>query len=143
MKKILIINGPNLNMLGIRKRELYGNENLEDINNFIKSQVHDAELTFFQSNSEDEIIDQIHAAMKLYDGAVINPGAFTHYSYAIADAIEAVDIPVVEVHITNIHAREEHRRKSVTAPYCAGQISGLGKYGYILAINWLLILNTN
>ena len=123
-------------MLGARRPEMYGGESLEEICAFIKSHS-DAEVAFFQSNSEGDIIDRIHKSPDNYDGIVINPGAFTHYSLAIADAIEAVDIPVVEVHITNVHAREEYRRTSVTAPFCAGQIAGLGKYGYVCAINYI------
>ena len=136
MKKILVINGPNLNMLGIREPEIYGKNNLAALYDMIKKKAEElgVSVDFFQSNHEGEIIDRIHKAYNDSDAAVINPGAYTHYSYAIHDAIEAVGIPFVEVHISNIHKREEFRHKSVTAPACVGQICGFGFYGYILAL---------
>ncbi|MBQ3037821.1 MAG: type II 3-dehydroquinate dehydratase [Clostridia bacterium] len=139
MKKVLIINGPNLNMLGIREPGVYGNETLETVYQKIKNkaQALKAEVEFFQSNIEGEIINQIHGALGKFDGIVINPGAFTHYSYAIRDAISCVNIPVIEVHISNVHKREEFRHKSVTAPVCAGQICGLGTNGYLYALEEL------
>ncbi|BEP28990.1 type II 3-dehydroquinate dehydratase [Helicovermis profundi] len=140
MSRVLIINGPNLNLLGIRKKEHYGSETLEDINLFIKEYFDNTGILFdfFQSNSEGEIIDKIHKSLDTkIDYIVINPGALTHYSYSIRDAIEAVRIPTVEVHLSNIHARENFRGKSVIAPVCIGQISGLRKFGYIYAINAL------
>lgn len=135
--KILVINGPNLNMLGTRETNIYGNETLDDLYCMIEKEF-ECEFEFFQSNHEGEIIDKIHSAQGNFDGAIINPGAYTHYSYAISDAIKCVDLDFVEVHISNIHKREEFRSTSVTAKNCVGQISGLGFYGYILAINYLL-----
>ena len=135
--KILIINGPNLNMLGKRETNIYGNKTLDDLYQIIEKEF-ECEFEFFQSNHEGEIIDKIHSAQGNFDGVVINPGAYTHYSYAISDAIKCVDLDFVEVHISNIHKREEFRSTSVTAKNCVGQISGLGFYGYILAVNYLL-----
>ena len=135
--KILVINGPNLNMLGKREPHIYGNATLEDLENLIKDTFKDKiYIEFFQSNHEGGIIDRLHESNDTFDGVVINPGAFTHYSYAIYDAIKSININCVEVHISNIHQRqEEFRKKSVTAGACIGQISGFGFYGYILAIN--------
>ena len=137
--KILVINGPNLNMLGKREPKFYGNDTLEDLkSSIIKEFDGKAYIEFFQSNHEGDIIDQLHKAHDKFDGVVINPGAFTHYSYAIHDAIKAIDIKVVEVHISNIHQREEFRQKSVTASACIGQISGFGFYSYTLGINAII-----
>ncbi|HSQ88681.1 type II 3-dehydroquinate dehydratase [Romboutsia sp.] len=140
--KIIVINGPNLNMLGKREKDIYGKNTLNDLEKYIKEKFKGLENTitidFFQSNHEGYIIDKIHDAMKKYDAVVINPGAFTHYSYAIHDAIKAIDIDVVEVHISNIHQREEFRQKSVTASACIGQISGFGFDSYILGIKALI-----
>lgn len=135
--KILVINGPNLNMLGKREPHIYGNATLKDLENLIKDTFKDKiYIEFFQSNHEGDIIDRLHESNDTFDGVVINPGAFTHYSYAIYDAIKSININCVEVHISNIHQRqEEFRKKSVTAGACIGQISGFGFYGYILAIN--------
>lgn len=140
MKKILIINGPNLNMLGIREPGVYGGETLDEVYEKIRNKAKDlgCEIEFFQSNIEGEIINNIHSAMNCFDGIVINPGAFTHYSYAIRDAISSVNIPVIEVHISNVHKREEFRHKSVTAPVCVGQICGLGTNGYLYALEELV-----
>ena len=137
--KILVINGVNLNMLGLREPEIYGGETMQDLENKISaySKSIGVEVDFFQSNFEGEIVEKIHAAMGEYDGVVINPGAFTHYSYAIHDAIKSVNVPFVEVHISNIYGREEFRHKSVTAAACVGQISGFGFKGYELAIDAL------
>lgn len=135
--KILIINGPNLNMLGVREPEVYGKETLADINAYVEKMCPQAQVTFFQSNCEGEIIDAIHKAHTDFDGIVINPGAYTHYSYAIADALGSVKTPAVEVHISNIHKREAFRHNSVTAASCIGQVCGLGKYGYVLAVQAL------
>ena len=134
--KIMIINGPNLNMLGIREPEIYGDNGLEYLYEMIRKKANElgAEVEFFQSNCEGEIIDKIHSCHKVYDGIVINPGAYTHYSYAIRDALGSVDTPAIEVHISNIHKREEFRHKSVTAPECIGQICGLGLSGYLYAL---------
>ena len=139
MKKILVIHGPNLNLLGEREPGVYGNETYDSINNdiiehSISKQFH---CEVFQSNSEGEIIDTLHLARKSFDGVIINAGAYTHYSYAIRDAIAAIKIPVIEVHISNINARDEFRSKSVIAPVCAGSICGFGKYSYILAVDSL------
>lgn len=139
MKKYIVINGPNLNMLGTREPEVYGMSTLADLETGIKKRASElgVETDFFQSNTEGEIINKIHEAYKKYNGIIINPGAFTHYSYAIYDAIACIDTPVIEVHISNIHKREEFRRKSVTAPACVGQICGLGFKGYELALEAL------
>ena len=134
---LLIINGPNLNLLGYRDDKIYGKESLEDINTFIKKQYPDDSIEFFQSNHEGEIIDKIQTVREIFQGMIINPGALAHYSYAIRDAIEVSTIPVIEVHISNIYKREKFRQKSVTAPVCSGIISGLGKYSYVLAIEAL------
>lgn len=136
MNKYLIINGPNLNMLGIREPGIYGGDTLEDVYDLIRSNAKrlNVEVEFFQSNIEGEIINAIHSSMGTYNGIIMNPGAFTHYSYAIHDALTSVNVPCIEVHISNIHKREEFRHKSVTAPACRGQICGLGVYGYVLAL---------
>lgn len=138
--KILVINGPNINFLGIREKNIYGTKNYEDLCNYIKEEakILGAEVEVLQSNIEGEIINFIQAAYEKYDGIVINPGAYTHYSIAIYDALKAVSIKTVEVHISNIHSREEFRKKSVTAPACVGQICGFGFYGYIMAMMALL-----
>ncbi|MDK2563205.1 type II 3-dehydroquinate dehydratase [Romboutsia sedimentorum] len=142
---IIVINGPNLNMLGKREKSIYGKNTLSDLETYIKEEFKVSEndlcIDFFQSNHEGCIIDKIHDAMGIYDGIVINPGAFTHYSYAIHDAIKSIDIDVVEVHISNIHQREEFRQKSVTAKACIGQISGLGFDSYIFGIRALMNQN--
>lgn len=137
--KIMVLNGPNLNMLGIREPEVYGNATYADLEAYIEDygESKGIEVTVLQSNSEGELIDFIHHALGNYDAIVINPGAYTHYSYAIHDALASVNIPAVEVHISNIHKREEFRHKSVTAPACIGQITGLGFCGYGLAIDYL------
>ena len=131
---ILIINGPNLNLLGKRDTAIYGSDTLSDINNYIKAHFDKDVFDFFQSNHEGDIIDKIHEASQIYSGIIINPGAYAHYSYAIRDAIEACSIPVIEVHLSNIYEREEFRRVSVTAPACAEIITGEGKLGYIRAV---------
>ena len=138
--KILVINGVNLNMTGMREKGIYGTRTFEQINADIHAfaEAKHIEVTFFQSNHEGAIVDQIHAAMGAYDGIVINPGAFTHYSYAIRDAISSVDIPTIEVHLSNIQAREKFRHQSVIAAVCKGQICGLGEMGYQLAIEALI-----
>ncbi|MEG0238137.1 MAG: type II 3-dehydroquinate dehydratase [Clostridium sp.] len=139
--KIMVINGPNLNMLGVREKNVYGTSNFEDVIKYIKEEgeKRNLNITFFQSNTEGEIIDTIQKAyFENFDGIIINPGAYTHYSYAIHDAIKGVSINTVEVHLSNIHAREEFRKISVTAPACIGQISGFGAHGYILAMDALI-----
>lgn len=139
MKKYLIINGVNLNMLGIREPGIYGKSTLKDLEAMISEKAKElgVEADFFQSNFEGEIVEKIHSAMGVYDGIIINPGAFTHYSYAIRDAFGSVKLPVIEVHISNIHKREEFRHTSVIAPECIGQICGLGFKGYALALEAL------
>lgn len=138
--KFLVINGPNLNLLGSREPEIYGKSGYDALVDRIKesaASMH-VDVACFQSNHEGAIIDAIHSAMGVYDGIIINPGAYTHYSYAILDALKAVEIPAVEVHISNIHKREEFRHKSVTAAGCDGQICGLGQFGYIAAMGYLI-----
>lgn len=139
MKKIMVINGVNLNMLGVREPEIYGNQTLSDINEMIEKKAEELGVLaeFFQSNIEGEIVNAIHSCYKNADGIIINPGAFTHYSYAIRDALASVGVPAVEVHLSNVYKREEFRHKSVTAPECTGQISGLGAKGYLLALEAL------
>ena len=139
MKKVLILNGPNINMTGIREQGVYGSETLENINLRVAEHAKSLEIAcaFYQSNSEGELIDHIQSVRDGYDGCVINAGAYTHYSYAIRDAIAAVTKPFVEVHMSNIHAREEFRRRSVIAEVCCGQIAGFGKIGYLLAVSAL------
>lgn len=140
MKKILLINGPNLNLLGTREPEVYGVTTLDHLVAGLneKAQAAGAELVAFQSNHEGEIIDWIQREASGCDGLIINPGAFTHYSYAIRDAIVSVGIKALEVHISNIYAREPFRHQSVIAPVCVGQISGLGIEGYAAALTWFL-----
>ncbi|HHD77576.1 MAG TPA: type II 3-dehydroquinate dehydratase [Campylobacteraceae bacterium] len=134
--KITVIQGPNLNMLGLREQNIYGPMKLEDIHtqmeNYAKQS--NVEVEFFQSNLEGEIIDKIQECLGESQGIIINPAAYTHTSIAIRDAIKAVQIPTIEVHISNIYAREEFRQKSLIAPVCAGQISGFGPFSYHLAM---------
>ncbi len=139
MKKYLIINGVNLNMLGVREPGIYGSSTLADLEATVSAKAKElgVSVDFFQSNFEGEIVEKIHCAMGVYDGIIINPGAFTHYSYAIRDAFGSVKLPVIEVHISNIHKREEFRHTSVIVPECIGQICGLGFKGYILALEAL------
>ena len=140
--KLMVINGPNLNMLGVREKGVYGNRSFEEVCKYIESEGEKRgnDITFFQSNVEGEIINCIQKAYyEKYNGIIINPGAFTHYSYALHDAIKGVSIPTVEVHLSNIHSREEFRKTSVTAPACIGQISGFGEFGYIMAMEALSV----
>lgn len=140
MKKVLVINGPNLNMLGVREPGVYGTVSLSTIIQGLNELAGalSIELESFQSNHEGDIIDKIHEAFGTKDGIVINPGAFTHYSYAIRDALSTVQLPTVEVHISNIHKREEFRHHSVTAPVVIGQISGFGAQSYELGLRALI-----
>ena len=137
--KFRVINGPNLNLLGSREPEIYGKTGYEALVEKLEeaAKAMGAEATCIQTNHEGAIIDAIHGSRGVYDGIVINPGAYTHYSYAILDALKAVEVPAVEVHISNVHKREEFRHKSVTAPGCVGQICGLGTFGYIAAMEFL------
>lgn len=136
MNKVLVIHGPNLNLLGDREVDVYGQVTLSDINSelIILSRELGLEIEVIQSNIEGEIVNAIHSAKGKFGAIVINPGGYTHYSVAIRDAISAVKIPAVEVHLSNIYAREEFRQKSVIAPVAAGQITGFGKDSYILAL---------
>ncbi len=140
--KILVVNGPNLNLLGEREPNIYGNETLGSINAEITAEAEKTgcSVEFFQSNSEGAIIDKLHEARLTSDGVILNAGAYTHYSYAIRDAIAAIKIPVIEVHLSNIDGRDEFRKISVIAPVCRGRIMGFGKYGYILALKSLGML---
>jgi 3-dehydroquinate dehydratase-2 len=136
MKRILVVNGPNLNLLGQREPDVYGKTTLEEIQSAMKSLAAELklELTFFQSNHEGEIVDKIGAAAKEFSAIVINPAAYTHTSVAIRDAIAASGLPAVEVHLSNIYAREEFRHKSLIAPVAKGQIAGFGLNSYLLAL---------
>lgn len=136
IKKILIIHGPNLNLLGEREPGIYGNTSIEILNNNIieRAKEQGLECEIFQSNHEGAIIDKLHFARLNFDGVIINAGAYTHYSYAIRDAISAIKIPCIEVHISNVFARDEFRSKSVIAPVCKGSISGFGFNSYYLAV---------
>lgn len=138
MKKILIINGPNLNLLGTREPEIYGKTTLKDIETELKNKAEklNVEIECFQSNHEGEIVDKICGAKGKFDAVIINPAAYTHTSVAIRDAFAAVDIPAIEVHISNVYSREEFRHNSLIAPVVVGQIAGLGIQGYLLALEY-------
>jgi 3-dehydroquinate dehydratase-2 len=136
--KIAIINGPNLNLLGKRETDIYGNMRFDEYFASLQGLFPQAQLTYFQSNIEGELIDEIHRVGFSYDGVVLNPGGYTHTSVALGDAIAAVKTPVVEVHISNVHAREDFRKLSHVSGKAAGSIIGLGLKGYELAVYWLL-----
>jgi 3-dehydroquinate dehydratase-2 len=138
MKKILIINGPNLNLLGTREPEIYGKTTLRTIEQALKEKAGklNVEVECFQSNIEGEIINKIHSAKNVFDAIIINPAAYTHTSVAIRDAFSSVKIPAIEVHISNVYSREDFRHNSLIAPVLIGQISGLGVDGYLLALEF-------
>ncbi len=140
MKSILILHGPNLNLLGTREPEVYGSLTLADINSKLEKagQEMGVEVRTFQSNSEGALIDALHAAQEWAGGVVFNPGAYTHTSVALRDAIAAIGIPVVEVHLSNVYAREEFRHKSLLAPVCVGKITGFGWRSYLLGMQALV-----
>ncbi|MCC6483804.1 MAG: type II 3-dehydroquinate dehydratase [Armatimonadetes bacterium] len=135
--RVLVVHGPNLNLLGMREPEVYGRETLEDINSAMRQEAATlgCGLRIMQSNSEGDIITAIHSVQDGIDGLIINPGGYTHTSVPIRDALAAVDVPVVEVHLSNIHSREEFRSKSITAAAASGIISGFGADSYILALH--------
>ena len=137
--KLLILNGPNLNLLGLREPDIYGRQNYAALVQFCESVCREEDISckVFQSNHEGTLVDEIQAAYGVFDGIVINPAALTHYSVALLDAIKAVALPTIEVHLSNIHAREEFRHRSVMAAACLGQICGLGFQGYALALRAL------
>lgn len=144
MKKVIVINGPNLNLLGTRETAIYGSKTLEEIDELViaRGRELNLEVSAFQSNHEGEIVDQIQKAKGKYDYLIINPAAFTHYSVAVRDAIASVGIPTVEVHLSNIYAREEFRQKSVVAPVVVGQIAGFGYVSYLLALEAIARMTT-
>lgn len=140
MTRILLINGPNLNLLGVREPEVYGSETLQDIVDELRSFASDrgVELTDFQSNSEGALVTAIQDARTEVDGIVLNPGAYTHYSIAMRDAIAGIGLPVIETHLSNVHAREDFRHKSMLAPVCLGVVAGFGRNSYFVALEALL-----
>ncbi len=140
MTQILLLNGPNLNLLGTREPEVYGTMTLDDIAEIVRKQLepYGVEMRSEQSNHEGALIDIIHVARNWADGIIFNPGAYTHTSVALRDAISAVDLPVIEVHMSNVHAREEFRHRSYLAPVCVGQIAGFGWRSYVLGADALL-----
>lgn len=139
--KIQIVNGPNLNLLGVREPDVYGNSSFPDYFERLEKKFPDIELHYFQSNVEGELIDKIHETGFDYEGIVLNAGGYTHTSVAIRDAVKSVTTPVIEVHISNVRAREEFRRHSMLSPVCAGVIAGFGLQSYDLAIEAVILMN--
>ncbi len=138
--RVLLLHGPNLNIHGKRKPEVYGHTTMKQTNDMVRAraEVLDCELVVFQSNHEGDLVDHLHRYLGECDGVVINPGALTHYGISLREALEAITVPVVEVHLSNIHAREEWRRLSVISPVTIGQVIGFGPHGYIAALELLL-----
>lgn len=139
MLKIAIINGPNLNLLGIREKEIYGSSSFEDYFKTLQQKFPTIDLSYYQSNVEGELIDKLHEIGFTYDAIILNAGAYTHTSIAIADAVAGIKTPVIEVHISNIFAREDYRHVSYLGKHCKGSISGFGLNGYEMAIQSVLI----
>lgn len=137
--RILVINGPNLNLLGKREPQLYGSMTLDDIEKMLTKTFPDVKFEFFQSNIEGVLVEYVQKAMSgAFDGVLLNAGAYTHTSYALRDAVAMLKVPVIEVHLTNIHAREEFRHRSVIAPVCRGLVAGFGAQSYLLAAKALI-----
>ena len=139
-RRLLVLNGPNLNLLGTRETDVYGSQTLDDILDSIRTAAaeRDVEIYAVQRNGEGELIDALHEARTRADGVIFNPGAYTHYSIAIRDAIASIDIPVVETHLSNVHAREEFRHRSVVGAVCLGVVAGFGSNSYLLALDALV-----
>ncbi len=138
MLQIAIVNGPNLNLLGKREPHIYGNQSFDDYLIGLKTKFGNCTIHYYQSNIEGELINYLHGCMGKMDGIIINPGGYAHTSIALADAVHAIGIPVLEVHISNIYSREEYRHKSITASKCVGAIAGLGLFGYQLGLQFFL-----
>ena len=136
--KILILNGPNLNLLGVRERSIYGDRSFVEFFGELQEKYKDVELEYFQSNIEGELVSQLHEIGFSYDGVILNAAAYTHTSIALADAIAAIKTPVIEVHISNVYAREEFRHKSYISKNCVGVITGFGLDSYTLALNYFI-----